>query len=68
LPNFSLRKTLFNLCTTVFGVGFFLPWAHFFGAEPSGFDLQKLGGEHRLLWLIPFFLPSQSSLASPNAA
>jgi hypothetical protein len=37
------------------GVTFFLPWARFFGANLSGFDLQKMGHEHRLLWLIPLF-------------
>jgi hypothetical protein len=44
-----------NLCALGVGVSFFLPWAHFFGANPSGFDLQKLGDEQRLLWLIPIF-------------
>ena len=32
-----------------------MPWANFFGATPSGFDLQKMGDEQRLLWLIPIF-------------
>ena len=27
----------------------------FFGAQLSGFDLQKLGHEQRFLWLIPIF-------------
>src|ERR1700676_429080 len=49
------RTQLTNLCGLGLGVSFFLPWAHFFFATPSGFDLQKLGGEQRLLWLIPIF-------------
>ena len=49
------RIQLTNLCATGLGVSFFLPWAHFFFGTPSGFDLQKLGGEQRLLWLIPIF-------------
>jgi hypothetical protein len=44
-----------NLCALGLGVSFFLPWANFFGATPSGFDLQKMGDEHRLLWAIPIF-------------
>src|ERR1035437_4480306 len=52
--NVSLGRTqLVTLCAAGLGVSFFLPWAHFFGANPSGFDLQKLGDEQRLLWLIP---------------
>jgi hypothetical protein len=51
----SGRAQLTNLSALSLGVSFFLPWAHFFGAEPSGFDLQKLGDEQRLLWLIPIF-------------
>lgn len=49
------RTQLVNLCAAGLGVSFFLPWAHFFGANLSGFDLQKLGGGQRLLWLIPIF-------------
>jgi hypothetical protein len=52
--NVSLGRTqLVNLCAAGLGVSFFLPWAHFWGANLSGFDLQKLGGGQRLLWLIP---------------
>jgi len=52
----SLTRTyLINLCAAVFGVSFFLPWAQIFGANLSGFDLQKLGDEQRLLWFIPIF-------------
>ncbi|MEI8288153.1 MAG: hypothetical protein WCH99_01670 [Verrucomicrobiota bacterium] len=47
------RAQLVNLCAIGLGVSFFLPWAHFFGTTPSGFDLQKLGDEQRFLWLIP---------------
>jgi hypothetical protein len=46
---------LVNLCALGLGVSFFLPWAHIFGASLSGFELQKLGDEQRLLWLIPMF-------------
>ena len=49
------RIQLVNLCALGLGVSFFLPWAHFWGANLSGFDLQKLGGGQRLLWLIPIF-------------
>jgi hypothetical protein len=50
----SLSRThLVNFCALGLGVSFFLPWARFFGANLSGFDLQKLGGGQRLLWLIP---------------
>jgi len=49
------RTHLVNLCALGLGVSFFLPWARFFGANLSGFDLQKLGHEQRLLWLIPMF-------------
>jgi hypothetical protein len=51
----SGRVQLTNLCALGLGISFFLPWAHFFLATPSGFDLQKLGDEQRLLWLIPIF-------------
>jgi len=49
------RTQLVNLCALGLGVSFFLPWAHVFFGSPSGFDLQKLGAEQRLLWLIPIF-------------
>jgi hypothetical protein len=49
------RTQLVNLCALGLGVSFFLPWAQFFGANLSGFDLQKSGDEQRLLWLIPMF-------------
>ena len=47
------RAKLVNLCVAGLGVSFFLPWANFFGVKLSGFDLQKMGDEQRLLWLIP---------------
>jgi hypothetical protein len=50
----SLNRTqLTSLCAFGLGISFFLPWANFFGANPSGFDLQKMGDAQRLLWLIP---------------
>lgn len=49
------RTQLTNLCALGLGVSFFLPWARFLFGSPSGFDLQKLGDEQRLLWLIPIF-------------
>ncbi|HEV2694136.1 MAG TPA: hypothetical protein VG347_14670 [Verrucomicrobiae bacterium] len=49
------RTELVNLCALGLGVSFFLPWAQFFGANLSGFDLQKMGDQHRLLWAIPVF-------------
>ncbi len=49
----SLNRTqVVNLCAASLGVSFFLPWAHFWGAGLSGFDLQKLGDGQRLVWLI----------------
>ncbi len=52
--NVNLGRTeLISLCAMGMGVSFFLPWAQIFGANLSGFDLQKMGAEHRLLWLIP---------------
>jgi hypothetical protein len=47
------RRHLINLCAAGLGVSFFLPWARFFGSNLSGFDLQKMGDQQRLLWLIP---------------
>lgn len=46
---------LVNICAIALGVSFFLPWANIFGANLSGFDLQKMGDIHRLLWAIPAF-------------
>ena len=52
----SLNRTqLVNLCALGLGISFFLPWVQFFGGNVSGFDLQKLGDQQRLLWLIPIF-------------
>lgn len=52
----SLTRTqLTNLCAAGLGVSFFLPWANVFLGTLSGFDLQKLGEEQRLLWAIPIF-------------
>jgi hypothetical protein len=49
------RTHLVNLCAAGLGVSFFLPWANVLFGALSGFDLQKLGNGHRLLWLIPIF-------------
>ena len=49
------RTQLVNICAVGLGVSFFLPWAHFFGVNLSGFDLQKMCDGQRLLWLIPIF-------------
>jgi hypothetical protein len=52
--NFSLSRThLGNLCALGLGVSFFLPWAQLLGINLSGFDLQKMGDQQRLLWIIP---------------
>jgi hypothetical protein len=51
----SGRAQLVNLCALGLGVSFFLPWANVLFANLSGFDLQKIGDEQRLLWLIPIF-------------
>lgn len=48
-----LITQLVNICAIGLGVSFFLPWANIFGATLSGFDLQKMGDIHRLLWAIP---------------
>jgi hypothetical protein len=47
------RSQLANFCAAGLGVSFFLPWANIFGANISGFDLQKSGNGQLLLWLIP---------------
>lgn len=49
------RSQALVLCATGLGISFFLPWARILFGTPSGFDLQKLGDRHRLLWLIPVF-------------
>lgn len=49
------RTQLVNLCAFGLGISFFLPWAKVLFSTLSGFDLQKLGEGHRLLWLIPIF-------------
>jgi hypothetical protein len=49
------RSQLIILCALGLGGSFFLPWIHFFGGQVSGFDLQKLGQWHRVVWLIPLF-------------
>lgn len=46
---------LVTLCASGLLVSFFLPWVNFLGAHPSGFDIQKLGDEYKLHWLIPLF-------------
>ena len=49
------RAQIVNCCALGLGVSFFLPWANIFGANVSGFDLQKMGDGQKLLWLIPIF-------------
>ena len=49
------RTQIVNLCALGLGISFFLPWANIFGANISGFELQKAGGGQLLLWLIPIF-------------
>lgn len=49
----SDRAQLTNLCALGLGVSFFLPWANVLFGTLSGFDVQKMGAEQRLLWLIP---------------
>jgi hypothetical protein len=49
------RTELVSLCALGLGVSFFLPWANVLFGTLSGFDLQKMGDEHRLLWAIPVF-------------
>ena len=49
------RTELISLCAAGLGVSFFLPWANVLFGTLSGFDLQKLGDQHRLLWAIPIF-------------
>ena len=51
----SARTQLVSLCAFGLCVSFFLPWAHILFGNPSGFDLQKMGDEQLLLWLIPIF-------------
>lgn len=51
--NRALRSELLGLFATGLLMSFFLPWAQFLGAKLSGFEIQRLGDEQRLLWLIP---------------
>jgi len=51
----SSQAPLIYMCAFGLGVSFFLPWANVLFGSLSGFDLQKMGGEHRLLWAIPIF-------------
>jgi hypothetical protein len=51
----SICSHLIVFCAAGLAVSFFLPWVNFWLGNPSGFDLQKTGGEQRLLWLIPVF-------------
>lgn len=41
------------MCAGGLFISFFLPWATIMGGNISGFELQKLGEYHKLLWLIP---------------
>jgi hypothetical protein len=47
------KSQAISLCATGLFICFFLPWAQILGQGISGFDLQKLGGSQKLLWLIP---------------
>ena len=49
------RSAALALCAAGLAISFFLPWATILGSSASGFDLQKMGDEQRLLWLIPAF-------------
>jgi amino acid transporter len=51
-PTLTVSQSI-NLCATGLLICFFLPWAQFLDQKLSGFDLQKLGGYQKLLWLIP---------------
>jgi hypothetical protein len=46
---------LVSIAAAVLAISFFLPWVQFFGASLSGFDIQKLNDEQKLLWAIPVF-------------
>lgn len=48
------RSHALILCAIGLGISFFLPWVVLI-RPISGFDLQKLGDQHLLLWLIPVF-------------
>ena len=47
------KSQAINVCATGLLICFFLPWAQILGQGISGFDLQKLGGSQKFLWLIP---------------
>jgi hypothetical protein len=51
----SVNSQAISVCAAGLLVSFFLPWTEFLGKSISGFDLQKLGGQQKLLWLIPIF-------------
>src|ERR1041385_2628075 len=50
----TIPKTI-GLCAIGLLVSFFLPWAGVFGQSISGFDLQKMPGNPKWLWIIPVF-------------
>lgn len=46
-------SNLIRLCALGLLISFFLPWIQFIGL--SGFDLQKMPGHQKWLWIIPAF-------------
>jgi len=49
------RSQLIRACALGLLVSFFLPWIQFIGQSLSGFDLQKMPGGQKWLWIIPIF-------------
>lgn len=47
------RRVAITITAGVLFASFFLPWAHFFGSEISGLDIQKNFQSYRLVWLLP---------------
>ena len=51
-PGLNMPQVV-SMCAGGLFISFFLPWATIMGGNISGFELQKLGEYHKLLWLIP---------------
>ena len=47
------RRQIISICAAGLGVCFFLPWAYMWHTNVSGFDLQKINDQQKVLWLIP---------------
>src|SRR6267142_363617 len=51
----TLTQGLIIAVSAMLVLSFFLPWINLFGADLSGYTLQKLSDSNRIFWVIPFF-------------